>query len=748
MATMFIAAVFLMILHSAVTSTDEGSSRLPSRFWATKGISAAAQRDSHIRKQRDDFFGSAKVKAGTAAGTGGGSVSETTQTGGGAGSATTTTTTSQTTSSTVQQPSQPQQETPVSSTTSTTLSAAPTTAQHHHNHATDNTVSASFGLNSDGTSIVDMSVPSSLIPSPQWSDIEKRKRHLAHQCTLPAAWKLQYWFSNRSDSVVQQHAVRDTLLLEGQYWISRLAVKKQEQARPCKRTVVSIATIPTRIGRLYNLIHAIRRQELPPDQILIAIPPFAPRLKQTFDDDVIPSFLKDDPMVKLVHIPVDFGPLSKVAAAIYSEQDPDTCIITVDDDNEPRPHLFRLMSTWASLFPTAVIGESGWNVTCITNKVPFVCGEGYDAYLFVRQVSCWCCCCCSSSWSCRWCPLFAFPRSLLPSSLPFVVVLVFINAKMQDWDTLCQPENLPLYNFHECLGPVDSINVRPADVVMGVSNPLYRRGMFDDSFLDIAKIVAKRKIRKMISSHYKALELEKEVEQARAQAKAGGGGAAAAAEAAPKAEKTKDAEKEELEHLTEDQAQLVRIRAMDRARNSVVAREWKQEQQEAMDAAERKKQALMGKPSPTTDENGHPNKHEAKDEEAESKRQSDILSPRLLELAHAALQHPDLEETDHLLRWKRVNPPDALFLVDDVYISAYLGCKGIPRLIAPATPHAKPPVPMLQPKAEKDFPPQPPRPANEGPPVDLAAVNALHGEARFNQGNHEAVRFFHQEGCW
>jgi hypothetical protein len=301
---------------------------------------------------------------------------------------------------------------------------------------------------------------------------------------------------------------------------------------------------------------------------------------------------------------------------------------------------------------------------------------------------------------------------------------------LQDWDTLCQLENLPLYNFHECLGPVDNVHVRPADVVMGVSNPLYRRGMFDDSFLDIAKIVAKRKIRKMIASHYKAVEMEKEVQ---------------AAKAGTKKEEVveEDSEKQELEHLTEDQAQLVRIRAMDKARNSVVAREWRQEQEEAKKAAERKKALLMGLEDPSTNP-----KQAAADEHEKQSNPGDILSPELLELAHAALQHPDLAETSHLLRWKRVNPPDALFLVDDVYISAYLGCKGVPRLIAPATPHAKPPIPLLPMKKQEELPPQPPRPKEEGPHVDLSAVNALHGEAHFNQGNHEAVRFFHQEGCW
>ncbi len=136
---------------------------------------------------------------------------------------------------------------------------------------------------------------------------------------------MQWWFADRNASVAAQHDVRDALNTEGQYWLSRLAARDASGLRPCKRTVVSIATIPSRISRLYNLVSSIRHQRLRPDAILIALPPFAPRLKQAY---TVPDFLKDDPFVKLVHLPVDFGPLSKLAAAIHAESDPDTCILT------------------------------------------------------------------------------------------------------------------------------------------------------------------------------------------------------------------------------------------------------------------------------------------------------------------------------------------------------------------------------------------------------------------------------------
>lgn len=64
---------------------------------------------------------------------------------------------------------------------------------------------------------------------------------------------------------------------------------------------------------------------------------------------------------------------------------------SVDDDAEPLPWVVQTMVTWAGIFPDAALGECGWNTTCLTGRVPHVCGEGNDVYLFVRRVSRVCC---------------------------------------------------------------------------------------------------------------------------------------------------------------------------------------------------------------------------------------------------------------------------------------------------------------------------------------------------------------------
>lgn len=426
-------------------------------------------------------------------------------------------------------------------------------------------------------------------------------------CNEKDAWVANFWFSNRTTSVDRQHRVRNALNTIAQAAVSDMSVRTPQAAKPCKRTVVSLSTIPSRIDRLEGLMSAIKAQSYAPDAILIGIPPFAPRMKQVYK---VPDYLANDPAVKIVPLPVDFGPLSKLAAALYAEDDPETCIITVDDDNLPRPHLFQLSATWAAAFPSAVIGESGWNVTCILSKIPYVCGEGYDVYVFVRQ----------------------------------------------DWDVMCHPESLPQYNFHQCLGPVDARMVRPADVVMGVSNPLYRRGFFGPDFLDVAKTVARRKVKQLLVKDEVARRLQKE------------------GKLHPASEKDK------------------------------------------------------GDPPPPV-------------------TAADLVTDEIRKLALETLKHPDLADDESSKKLKRLPPPDQLFLVDDVYISAYMSKQGVPKLIVPAGKDAVFPIAKV-PERTGNWGAAPPAPSSGDDRRDISAIDALHGQARFDLANYGAVKYFHHLQWW
>jgi len=69
----------------------------------------------------------------------------------------------------------------------------------------------------------------------------------------------------------------------------------------------------------------VQWQRLQPDKIYVGVPPLATRLGVPYE---VPQALLNDDMVEVVDLPIDFGPITKLAAALYAEHDPNACIIT------------------------------------------------------------------------------------------------------------------------------------------------------------------------------------------------------------------------------------------------------------------------------------------------------------------------------------------------------------------------------------------------------------------------------------
>jgi hypothetical protein len=58
----------------------------------------------------------------------------------------------------------------------------------------------------------------------------------------------------------------------------------------------------------------------------------------------------------------DFGPLTKLVPTLQQEHDPDTIIITVDDDQVYEPTLVRHLAWYAEHFPNTAFSPCGWSV--------------------------------------------------------------------------------------------------------------------------------------------------------------------------------------------------------------------------------------------------------------------------------------------------------------------------------------------------------------------------------------------------
>lgn len=95
-----------------------------------------------------------------------------------------------------------------------------------------------------------------------------------------------------------------------------------------QRIVVTYTTLPDRYELLKNSINSILQQTISPNVIYITIPKRCKRLNKEYPP--VPKELSD--ICTIVSLEMDYGPVTKIYGGIMSEQDPDTIIISCDDD--------------------------------------------------------------------------------------------------------------------------------------------------------------------------------------------------------------------------------------------------------------------------------------------------------------------------------------------------------------------------------------------------------------------------------
>jgi hypothetical protein len=112
-------------------------------------------------------------------------------------------------------------------------------------------------------------------------------------------------------------------------------VKQNLEKNPAN-IVVSLTTTPDRINKIQPVLKSLYRQSIKPDRIYLNIP------RDNNDDEkyIIPAWLKTDPKV-IVNRTKDYGPAIKLIGTLEKEHDPDTIIITVDDNHIYPKHSIR-----------------------------------------------------------------------------------------------------------------------------------------------------------------------------------------------------------------------------------------------------------------------------------------------------------------------------------------------------------------------------------------------------------------------
>lgn len=137
-----------------------------------------------------------------------------------------------------------------------------------------------------------------------------------------------------------------------------------------KRVVVTLTTLPDRLekGAVIPCLKSLWNQTRVPDAVYLGLPPVAKRFNKPYPE---PS---DELLTLCTVVPIeeDFGPVTKILGGLYVESDPDTVVITVDDDNIYHPVFIEKMLKAHLERPEAAIGSAG----VIVGQFP-----GYFAYI-------------------------------------------------------------------------------------------------------------------------------------------------------------------------------------------------------------------------------------------------------------------------------------------------------------------------------------------------------------------------------
>jgi hypothetical protein len=123
------------------------------------------------------------------------------------------------------------------------------------------------------------------------------------------------------------------------------------------RVVVSLTTIPSNADQLTDTVFSVMAQTYPIDAIYLVLPMFNARTLQNYS--FYPSHL-EVLGVTIVRPAVDAGPVSKLVGVLAAETDPDTIIVTLDDDKLYDVGLVRKLVWNMEMSRGVAMGTCGW----------------------------------------------------------------------------------------------------------------------------------------------------------------------------------------------------------------------------------------------------------------------------------------------------------------------------------------------------------------------------------------------------
>ena len=113
--------------------------------------------------------------------------------------------------------------------------------------------------------------------------------------------------------------------------------------RPSNRVVVTLSTLPHHLDWLEPTLNSLLAQTVKPDAIVLAVPEISRRTGQPYGEVRVPKG------ITVLRTKTDYGPLTKLLPALMEEADPDTIVISVDDDKVYAKDLVQRL-TWHAEF--------------------------------------------------------------------------------------------------------------------------------------------------------------------------------------------------------------------------------------------------------------------------------------------------------------------------------------------------------------------------------------------------------------
>jgi hypothetical protein len=121
--------------------------------------------------------------------------------------------------------------------------------------------------------------------------------------------------------------------------------------------VVSMTTIPSRIGKIRDMVKSIREQTRKPDMFILWLPE---RCKKEDCGYTVPEWINGS-MPVVMPAMKDWGPATKLIPLLSMSWSPDILLVTVDDDVAYDPHLIEELEKAAESgeFPDSALGFVG-----------------------------------------------------------------------------------------------------------------------------------------------------------------------------------------------------------------------------------------------------------------------------------------------------------------------------------------------------------------------------------------------------